>query len=141
MWIQCVAKKMGPYGEQYFFPRNKISTVQEVTDVVPVTRWVNLLTLGDVIEQAIVAANESLKEGFMKRIDKVSIEMASIKQLNERDSLKNDIAELQNEVRSVKLLALDYDAQLKKLNAYLKENSQVPSKKTLIERISGKRGS
>ena len=132
-------KKMGPYGEQYFVPRNAISTAQEVTDVVPITRQVNLLTLGDVIEQAIVAANESLKEEFMERIDKVSIEMASIKQQNERGDLKNDIAELQNEVRSVKLLALDYDAQLKKLNAYLKENSQVPSKKTLRERIFGKK--
>ena len=62
-----------------------------------------------------------------------------MKQQNERDSLKNEIAELQNEVRSVKLLALDYDAQLKKQNAYLKENSQAPSKKTLRERIFGKR--
>ena len=56
-------KKIGPYGEQYFVSRNEISTVREVTDVVPITRQVNLLTLGDVIEQAIVAANESLKEG------------------------------------------------------------------------------
>jgi hypothetical protein len=55
--------------------------------------------------------------------------------------LKNDIAELQNEVRSIKLLTLDYNAQLKKLNAFLKENLQVPSKKTLRERIFGKRGS
>ena len=75
----------------------------------------------------------------MDRIEKVSIEIASIKQQNERVDLKNDIAELQNEVRSVKLLALDYNAQLKKLNAYLKENSQVAPKKTLLERIFGKR--
>jgi excisionase family DNA binding protein len=132
-------KKMGPYGEQYFIPRNEISVAREITDVVPVTRQVNLLTLGDVIEQAVVSANEPLKKEFMERINKVSIEIASIKQLNERNSLKNEIAELQNEVRSVKLLALDYDAQLKKLNAYLKENSQALLKKTLRERIFGKR--
>jgi hypothetical protein len=59
---------MGPYGEQYFVPRNEILTVQEVTEVVPITRQVNLLTLGDVIGQAIVAANEPLKEEFMDRI-------------------------------------------------------------------------
>ena len=132
-------KKIGPYGEQYFVPRNEISTVQEVTDVVPVTRQVNLLTLGDVIEQAIVSANEPLKTELVERINKVSIEIASIKQLNERDSLKNEITELQNKVRSVKLLALDYDAQLKKFNAYLKESSQVSSKKSLRERIFGKK--
>ncbi|MGB8310646.1 MAG: helix-turn-helix domain-containing protein [Halobacteriota archaeon] len=132
-------KKMGPYGKQYFVPRNAISTAQEVTDVVPITRQVNLLTLGDVIEQAIVTANEPLKKEFMERINKVSIEMASIKQQNESGDLKNDIAELQREVRSVKLLALDYDAQLKKLNAYLNENSQVAPKKTLRERIFGKK--
>jgi len=50
-----------------------------------------------------VSANESLKEEFMERINKVSIEIASIKQQNEGGALKNDIAELQNEVRSVKL--------------------------------------
>lgn len=76
--------------------------MQEVTDVVPVTRQVNLLALGDVIEQAIVSANESLKEEFMKRMDKISVEMASIKQQNDGMDLKNDIAELQNEVRSIK---------------------------------------
>ena len=54
-------------------------------------------------------------------------------------SSRNDIAELQNEIKTIKLLALDYDAQLKKHNAYLKENSQTPSKKTLHERIFGKR--
>ena len=56
-------KKMGPYGEQYFVPRNEISMVQEVTDVVPVTRQVNLLTLGDVIEQVVLSANE-LEKGI-----------------------------------------------------------------------------
>jgi len=132
-------KKIGPYGEQYFVPRNEISTVQEVTDVVPVTRQVNLLTLGDVIEQAIVSANEPLKTELIERINKVSIEIASIKQQNEGGALKSDIAELQNEIRSIKLLALDYETQLKKLNSYLKENSQVASKKTLRERIFGKR--
>ena len=75
----------------------------------------------------------------MERINKVNIEIASIKQLNERDSLKNEIAELQNEVRSVKLLALDYDAQLKKLDAYLKESSQVVPRKTIFERIFRKK--
>ena len=62
----CVAKKVGLYGEQYFISRNEISTVREVIDVVPVTRLVNLLTLAGVIEQAIVSANESLKEEFFK---------------------------------------------------------------------------
>ena len=139
MWIQHVAKKMGSYGEQYFVPRNAISTAREITDVVPVTRHVDLLKFGDAIEQAILMANESLNKEFMDRIETLRSDIASIKKLNEHDSLKNDIAELQNEVRSVKLLALDYDAQLKKLNAYLKENSHVPSKKTLRERIFGKR--
>jgi len=139
MWIQCVVKKMGPYGEQYFVPRNAISTAQGITDVVPVTRQVNPLTLGDAIEQAIVLANESLKEEFLDRIEKVRTEIASIKQQNDNMGLKNDITELQNEVISIKLLALDYDAQLKKLNVYLKENLQVPSKKTLLERIFGNR--
>ncbi len=129
---------MGPYGEQYFIPRNEISTVQEVISVVPVTRQVNLVALGDVIEQAIVSANESLKEEFMDRIEKVSIEIASIKQQNEDANLKKDIVELQNEVRSVKVLALDYRDQLKKLNAYLTEKAQVAPKKTLRERIFGK---
>ena len=105
------------------------------------TRQVNLLTLGDVIEQAFLSANEPLKKEFMERINKVSIEIASIKQQNEGEPLKNYIAELQNEVRSIKLLALDYDAQLRKLNAYLKENSQDLSKKTLRERIFGKKKS
>lgn len=132
-------KKMGPYGEQYFVPRNEISTAQEVTDVIPVTRQVNLLTLGDVIEQAVLSANEPLKKEFMERIDKVSIEIASIKQQNDGEALKNDIAELQNEIKTIKLLALDYDVQLKKLSAYLKENSQVEPKKTLRERIFGKK--
>jgi len=91
MWIQHVAKKMGSYGEQYFVPRNAISTAQVITDVVPVTRQVNLLTLGDVIEQAIVSANESLKEEFLDRIEKVPAEIASITQLNEGGDLKNDI--------------------------------------------------
>jgi len=130
---------MGPYGEQYFVPRNAISTAQGITDVVPVTRQVNPLTLGDAIEQAIVLANESLKEEFLDRIEKVRTEIASIKQQNDNMGLKNDITELQNEVISIKLLALDYDAQLKKLNVYLKENLQVPSKKTLLERIFGNR--
>ena len=76
----------------------------------------------------------------MDRIEKVRAEIASIKQQNDGMDLKNDIAELQNEVRSIKLLALDYNTQLKKLNAFLKENSQVPSKKSLRERIFGKRG-
>ena len=102
---------MGPYGEQYFVPRNEISTVQEVTDVVSVTRQVNLLTLGDVYDQVVLSASEPLKKEFVERINKVSIEIASIKQ--------------QNEVRSIKLLALDYDALLKKLNTYLKESSQI----------------
>jgi len=102
---------MGPYGEQYFVPRNEISTVQEVTDVVSVTRQVNLLTLGDVYDQVVLSASEPLKKEFVERINKVSIEIASIKQ--------------QNEVRSIKLLALDYEALLKKLNTYLKESSQI----------------
>ena len=76
---------------------------------------------------------------MIERINKVSIEIASIKQQNEGGALKNDIADLQNEIRSIKLVALDYEAQLKKLNSYLKENSQVSSKKTLRERIFGKR--
>jgi hypothetical protein len=46
---------------------------------------------------------------------------------------------LQNEVKTIKLLALDYNVQLKKLNAYLKENSQVAPKKNLRERIFGKK--
>jgi hypothetical protein len=75
----------------------------------------------------------------MDRIEKVRVEIASIKQQNESGELKNDIAELQNEVKTIKL-ALDYDVQLKKLNAYLKENSPVAPKKTLRERIFGKRG-
>jgi excisionase family DNA binding protein len=133
-------KKMGPYGEQYFIPRNEISIVQEVATVIPVTRQVNLLALGDVIEQAIVSANESLKEEFMDRIEKVRNDVASIKQQNKDGDLKKDIAELQNDVRSVKALALDYRDQLKKLNAYLKENAQATPKKTLRERIFGKRG-
>jgi|GEM_PF-2052419 len=132
-------KKIGPYGEQYFIPRNEISIAQQVTDVVPVTRQVNLLTLGDAIEQAVVSANEPLKKEFIDRIEKVSSEIASIKQRSEDGDLKNDIAVLQNEIKSIKLLTLDYDDQLKKLNAYLKENSQVASKKTLRERILGKR--
>jgi len=82
---------MGSYGEQYFVQRNEFSIVQEVIDVVPVTRQVNPLTLGDVIEQAVVSANEPLKKESMERINKVNIEIASIKQLNERDSLKNEI--------------------------------------------------
>ena len=102
---------MGPYGEQYFVPRNEISTVQEVTDVVSVKRQVNLLTLGDVYDQVVLSASEPLKKEFVERINKVSIEIASIKQ--------------QNEVRSIKLLALDYEALLKKLNTYLKESSQI----------------
>jgi CRISPR/Cas system CMR subunit Cmr4 (Cas7 group RAMP superfamily) len=73
-------KKRGPNGEQYFVPRNEILAVQAVTDVIPVTRQVNLLTLRDVIEQAVLSANESLKKEFMERINKVSIEIASIKQ-------------------------------------------------------------
>jgi hypothetical protein len=113
--------------------------VQEVTNVVPVTRQVNLVALGDIIEQAIVSANESLKEEFLDRIEKVRNEIASMKQQNEDEDLKKDVAELQNEVRLVKVLALDYHTELKKLNAYLKENSQVPSKKTLLERIFGKK--
>jgi len=76
---------------------------------------------------------------LIDRIGKISIEIASIKQQNQGGDLKNDIAELQNEVKTIKLLALDYDAQLKKINAYLKENSQTISKKTLRERIFGKR--
>lgn len=132
-------KKRGPYGEQYFIPRNEISTVQEVTDVLPVTRHINLMTLGDVIKQEMIAANESLKKEFVDRIEKVSVEIASMKQQNEGGGLKNDIAKLQSEVQTIKLLALDYDVQLKKLSAYLKENSQTPSKKTLRERIFGKR--
>jgi ABC-type hemin transport system substrate-binding protein len=70
--------------------------------------------------RAVVAANESLKKEFMDRIEKARIDIATIKQQNEHDSLKNDIVELQNEVKTIKLLALDYDHQLKKLNAYLK---------------------
>ena len=132
-------KKLGPYGEQYFIPRNEISTVQAVTDIVPVTRQVNLSTLGEIIEQAIVAANESLKGEFVDRIEKVCSDIAAVKQLNEAGHLENDIADLQNEVKIVKLLALDYDAQLKKLNEYLKEISQVASKKTLSERIFRKK--
>jgi excisionase family DNA binding protein len=132
-------KKVGPYGEQYFVPRNEISAVQEVTDVVPVTRQVNLLTLGDVIEQAVLSANEPLKKEFVDRIEKVSNEIAFIKQQNQGGDFKNNIAELQNEIKTLKFLALDYDAQLKKLNAYLKENLQVVPKKTLRERIFGKR--
>ena len=80
-----------------------------------------------------------MKKEFIDRIEKLSDEITLIKQQNEGGELKNDIAELQNEVRSIKQLALDYDAQLKKLNAYLKENSQVSSKKTLREYIFGKR--
>jgi len=132
-------KKLGPYGEQYFIPRNEISTVQAVTDIVPVTRQVNLSTLGEIIEQAIVAANESLKGEFVDRIEKVRSDIAAVNQLNEGVHLENDIADLQNEVKIVKLLALDYDAQLKKLNEYLKEISQVASKKTLSERIFRKK--
>jgi len=132
-------KKLGPYGEQYFIPRNEISTVQAVTDIVPVTRQVNLSTLGEIIEQAIVAANESLKGEFVDRIEKVRSDIAAVNQLNEGGHLENDIADLQNEVKIVKLLALDYDAQLKKLNEYLKEISQVASKKTLSERIFRKK--
>ncbi len=64
---------MGSYGEQYFVPRNAISTAQEITDVVPVTRQVNLLTLSDVIEQAVVAASESLNKEFMDRIEKYAL--------------------------------------------------------------------
>lgn len=85
--------------------------MQEVTDVVSVTRQVNLLTLGDVYDQVVLSASEPLKKEFVERINKVSIEIASIKQ--------------QNEVRSIKLLALDYEALLKKLNTYLKESSQI----------------
>jgi len=130
-------KKQGPYGEQYFVPRNEISTVQEVTDVIPVTQQINLLALGNIIEQAVSLANEPLKKEFMERINEISIEIASIKQ-HEGGTLKN-IAELQKEVRSIKLVELDYEAQLKKLNAYLKENLQALSKKTLCERIFGKK--
>jgi len=64
---------MGLYGEQYFIPHNEISTVQAVTYVVPVTRQVNLLKLGDIIEHAIVAANESLNKEFMDRIEKYAL--------------------------------------------------------------------
>jgi len=103
------------------------------------TRQVNLLTLGDVIEQAVLSANEPLKKEFVDRIEKVSSEIAFIKQQNQGGDFKNNIAELQNEIKTIKFLALDYDAQLKKLNAYLKENSQVVPKKTLRERIFGKR--
>jgi excisionase family DNA binding protein len=131
-------KKMGSYGDQYFVSRNEISTVQEVTNVVPVTRQVNLMALSAVIEQAIATANEPLKKELIDRIEKVSVEIASIKQQNEGMNLKNDITELQNEVRSVKLLALDYNAQLKKLNTYLNENVQATPRKTLRERIFGK---
>ena len=90
--------------------------MQEVTDVVPVTRQVNLLTSGNVIEQAVISANEPLKKEFMERIEKLSNEIASIKQQDEGNDFKNDIAELQNEVRSIKLLALDYEAQLNRLS-------------------------
>ena len=69
------SKEERPDGEQYFLPRNEISTVQEVTDVVPVTRQVNLLTLGDVIEQAVVATSESLNKEFTNRIEKVRIDI------------------------------------------------------------------
>ncbi len=132
-------KKKGPYGEQYFIPRDEISIAQEVTSVVPVTRQVNLLALSDAIEQAIVSANEPLKTDFMDRIEKLSIEITSIKQQNDGEDLKSDIAALQNDVKIVKQLAFDYGAQLKTIDAYLKENVQATQKKTLRERIFGKR--
>ena len=52
---------------------------------------------------------------------------------------KKDIAELQNEVRSVMLLALDYRNQLKKLSSYLEEDVQATPKKMLHEGLFGNR--
>jgi len=77
----------------------------------------------------------------MELIEKISSEIVLIKQQNEGGFLKNDIAELQNEFKTIKLLALDYDTQLKKLNAYLEEISQVASKRLYVSAYLERRGS
>ena len=48
--------------------------------------------------------------------------------------------QVQKELKLVKQLALDYHTQLKKLDTYPKENLQTTLKKTIRERIFGKKG-
>ena len=115
-------KKMGPYGDQYFIPADEIKTVREVTDVMPVTRQLNLLTLSDAVEQAIVSANEPFKREILERMDDLQSQITALtkhaaeEELNYVSLVEKEIAALRNDVNSIKQLELDYQAQSKRLS-------------------------
>lgn len=110
-------KKMGPYGEQYFIPEKEVKTIREVTDVLPVTRQINLPTFAEALEQAITAANEPFRKEVLNRMEDVRRELTALKERNANEELKKDISGLRDEIESIKQLTLNYQSQLERLVA------------------------
>jgi excisionase family DNA binding protein len=67
-------KMQGPFGEQWFIPSGEIQTAQEIIDVIPVQRQLDMQQLASVLELLI----EKRTEPLLKEIENLKNEVQSM---------------------------------------------------------------
>lgn len=93
--LQAV-KKMGPYGEQYYIPSSEVTTAQEITEVVPVEKKLNVQELAGFISMAIQKENEELH----REIRELRQELTDLKKYQEERGQQRD-QEIMTQIRNI----------------------------------------